>query len=169
MLLSNVEGMAHWRVREVQEAQEWLLPVCVDAVNTKDWLFVRVRASEDGEALGRANSLVVEVVDRVGRRRKADRIAAAVVSLLRGAVVDNLSSAGVRVELSQGPPCERQDSIVVVLGFVFWYLSGRAGVEQRLRVDTTRFVADVRLAADAGFGYLREHAGWYQGCACGSV
>ncbi|MCP4035820.1 MAG: hypothetical protein GY733_02695, partial [bacterium] len=158
-LLAGVEGWQQWSVRDVRGAVEWYVPVCVDVSGqTADWVFVRVVSATEGEALGGAQALVVQVTDRARRQRLARRVACAVVSLLRGAPVQSLDAVGARVEVVEGPPTERRESIVAVLGLIFWRVAAHAKVQQRLAMDSARFVADVRAAADRAFGFLREQA-----------
>ena len=159
-LLASVTGWPTWRVDEVRAATEWMVPVCVNESGAlTDWVLVRVTADgAEGGTLGSARGFVVEVTDRSRRPQLANRLATAVMSLLRGAPVRDAVAAGAQVRILAGPPAERRQSMLAVLGLVMWQVAARADVEERLRLDSARFVADVRSVADRAFCCMRDRA-----------
>jgi len=153
-LCRSVECWAQWRARAVYTAEEWLVPVCVDlGSRLRDWIFVRVVAAQAGQKLGVAAKLIVEVYDRAQRPQLAKRVASALEALVMGGPRGSASNVEVRVV--PGPRSDARDSIVAVLGLVYYYVAQRAGV-RKLDVQSPRFVCDVRIVMDRAYGALRE-------------
>ncbi len=161
-LLASVSGWRAWNVEQVRSKSVWFLPVCVNATGAlSDWVFVRVFLDAEavhGSKLGSGCKLVVEVADPARRRQLAERLVKNVMTLLRGRVVANLEAEGARWDFVAAPAAEKRQTILVVLGLVMWHVAALADVEERLLLNSPRFVTDVRLVAAQAFATMRDRS-----------
>ena len=116
---------AVWAGNEVREQEELLVPVAVDERSApQDWVFLLVRSKVQGQKLGTAEQLRVEVFDVMQRESIAQGIARSVDVLVRGvtACVDGREPD---VECLSAPACRVSAQRMLS---AFGFLIGRVAV-----------------------------------------
>jgi hypothetical protein len=157
-LLDELKDWPSWCRSDVVAAQRFLLPVPLyDAPNCREWFLLNLTSAVEGETLGSASRLRVDVAERNGRtvgpfKIRAQRLAA----LIRGEEAGVAES--IEVECQRFPAdATALDTTLAVLGLVWAQVSDAAGVS-RLDIDSPAYLADWRAALAEAFAHLRRQA-----------
>jgi len=157
-LIDELKDWSSWCRSEVMDARQFLLPVPKsDRADCREWFLLTISSAVEGERLGSADRLRVDVAERSGRTLGFDGLAKRLVELIRGGAAGGKDVA-LTIEKQEFPvDAAPLDTTLAILGLVWAQVAKAAGVPH-LDLDSPAYLAEWRGALTEAFAQLRRQS-----------